>query len=159
MADSSRGGCDQAFPEGGLMEAVLDLQALAFEFVFPGGNRFDVNHLVVKAAGAGEARFKGGAQYALGFIQQLFGEIHGQVLEKLFRANAGPACEKALGMIGTQVEIVCQIPEFRLLMGVLCNPVNGLFDTLIVGWHDPPLHVALNSRLTRQHGITTRLLR
>ena len=114
------------------MDAVAHGQPLAARLKLARRHGLHAHKEVMQAAGAGEAAGIGGVEQAVRIRQQLLGVLDSQELQKSLGADAGPAFEQSLQMIGADRQVGGQVIERRLLQAVRLQPGDGRGDQLIV---------------------------
>lgn len=114
------------------MEAIGDLHADAFGFVFAGCDGFGLNEQVMQTPGPGEARSVGGFQQVGGAGQECLGMLPGEELQEALGADAGPAGKKALEVILTQANMCSQLVQIRLAICIGFDVADGLLNAGVI---------------------------
>ena len=76
------------------------------EFVFHAAHRLAGYKQIVQPAGAGQAGFVGGIQYAPRFDEKLFGVFYGEILQKSLGANPRPPAKQPLERVFAQANAI-----------------------------------------------------
>jgi hypothetical protein len=130
---------EQTLPEGAAVQAVGDLQPRAQSFVLTRGHRINGDEQVVEAARAGQTGLVGRIQLGAAF-EQLFRMLDREVLQEAFRTDTGPAGEQALEVVGAEVDLLGYFLEAGLIVNMVFEIQDRLFDPPIVVIHVRVFH-------------------
>lgn len=114
------------------MESVFYPDAGALLLVFPGCDRLKRREEIIHAGLTGQSSLCGCFFDVARNPQTFFQVTCGDILQKFFRADPGPFGEYPLKMLRTKVYLFRDLAQLRLMLKILLQVLNGLFNTLVI---------------------------
>src|ERR1017187_10380749 len=114
------------------MKSVAHRDAFPAKFVFAGRHRFARHEEIVQPSDAGETRLTGNVEETFRIPKERLGVFFRDMLEKPFRAGAGPSLEQRLEMKRAQVDVRGNFLKGRAAKLVGVQETESAFDPRVI---------------------------